>query len=322
MPFPLLHVKNLKVSFFHKEQKLQVVRGFDLQLNKGEIVGILGESGSGKTVSASSIIKLYEQHEGMIDEGEIFFDLTDIRQANEKAMNKIRGRQIAYIFQNPAASLNPYKSIGKQLTNMLRNHRLPNSYSRIIQGLKEVGIDEPEQVYTMYPHQLSGGQNQRIMIAGAILCEPNILIADEPTSSIDASLSKKILDLLKELNQKYAMSILLITHDFDVAKYLCDRLIIMYGGLIMEEGTISEIFENPLHPYTAELLKCVLSLDNKNESIYSLDGSPIAPKDFKDECPFYQRCKESTPICQTMLPTMCVMDKRQVRCTKYIQEVT
>jgi len=318
---PLIDVKNLRVSFDHRNELVQVVRGVDLHVYRGEIVGILGESGSGKTVTASSLCKLYEGIEGNVVEGDIIFDEINIVDASEKAMNKIRGKRIAYIFQNPSAALNPYRRIGSQLKSVQKNHKIPTSYNRIINVLKEVGIDEPEQVYTMYPTQLSGGQNQRIMIAQAILCEPDVLIADEPTSSIDASLSKKILDILLELNQKYVMSIILITHDFDVAKYMCHRGIIMYGGLVVEEGSIKEIFDKPLHPYTHELMKCVLSLDQNSTEIYSLDGSPLTPGEFKQECPFYARCSVREEKCTFDLPPMYSVESRKVRCIRYESEV-
>jgi len=321
MVTPLIDVKNLKVSFDHRDESIQVVRGVDLQLYQGEIVGILGESGSGKTVTASSICKLYEGVEGNVVEGDITFDTKNLVKLSEKAMNKIRGKRIAYIFQNPSAALNPYRRIGKQLRSVQKNHNIPTSYQRIIKALKEVGIDEPEQVYSMYPTQLSGGQNQRIMIAQAILCEPDVLIADEPTSSIDASLSKKILDLLLDLNATYGLSIMLITHDFDVAKYMCHRVIILYGGLVVEEGRIHDIFHKPLHPYTRELMKCVLSIDQDNAEIYSLEGSPLTPKEFKQECPFYDRCSLRVEQCTIDLPPMYEVDSGKVRCVHYESEV-
>jgi oligopeptide/dipeptide ABC transporter ATP-binding protein len=320
MKQPLIEVKNLHVSFHYKNDRVQVIRGVDLQVVKGEIIGILGESGSGKTVTASTLSKLYEGVEGNLVEGEIYFDSIDILKASEKVMNTLRGKRIAYVFQNPTASLNPYRTIGKQLKSAQKNHQIATSYNRIIKALEEVGISEPEQVYSMYPSQLSGGQNQRIMIAQAILCEPDVLIADEPTSSIDASHCKKILDLLKELNLKYAMSIVLITHDFDVAKYICHRIMIMYGGLILEEGTIQEVFNKPLHPYTQELMKCVLSLEQADSAIYSLEGTPLTPLEFRNECPFYLRCSLKEAICKAALPKMQTVESRKVRCIRYESE--
>ncbi len=226
-------------------------------------------------------------------------------------------KRIAYIFQNPSQALNPYKRIGKQLESVLKAHRQPYSYPLICEALKEVGIDSPDTVYNMYPFQLSGGQNQRIMIALCILSKPDILIADEPTSSIDASLRKRILDLLIKVNKKYQMSIILITHDFDVAKYLCERIHIMYGGLIVEEGILKEVFHKPLHPYTNELIKCARSLDLGDENIYSLEGSPITPNEFRYECPFYLRCDKRMEKCLTKIPPIYTIESRKVRCMLY-----
>ncbi len=178
----------------------------------------------------------------------------------------------------------------------------------------EVGLTDVETVYDMFPFQLSGGQNQRIMICQSILCKPDLLIADEPTSSIDAMLRKKILKLLKEINKKYNMAIIFITHDFDVAKYLCDRLIIMYGGLVVEEGSIKDIFVNPMHPYTEELIKCAGSLDSREEYLYSLDGSPPIPAEFKNECPFYDRCKYRVKSCSVEIPKIIETKLGKTRC--------
>ncbi|MCF8020635.1 MAG: ABC transporter ATP-binding protein [Vallitaleaceae bacterium] len=313
----LLEVHNFKVSFYQEKVKLQVVRGVDLFLRKGEMIGIVGESGSGKSVSVSSFIKLQDESSCIIDEGTVFFEGDNLVELSEKRLNYIRGKRIAYIFQNPAQALNPYKRIGKQLEGVLKNHRQANSYHVISEALKEVGIDSPDTVYNMYPFQLSGGQNQRIMIALCILSKPDILIADEPTSSIDASLRKKILDLLIEVNKKYQMSIILITHDFDVAKYLCQRIHIMYGGLIVEEGSLEEIFDKPLHPYTNELIKCAKSLDLGDDQIYSLEGSPITPNEFRDECPFYLRCNKRMERCLENLPPIRNIEGRKVRCKLY-----
>lgn len=314
MTKPLIEIKNLKVSFLHNLQKTQVVRGVDLKLYPGEILGILGESGSGKTVTSSSILKLYSKEEASIDEGSIFFEGKDLIQMSEKDLNGIRGKKIAYIFQNPAAALNPYKRIGEQLKNIMKTHGISGGYNKVIHRLGEVGIDEPEQVYDMYPHQLSGGQNQRVMIAQALLCEPQVLIADEPTSSIDASLSRKILDLLKSLNHTYRMSIILITHDFDVAKYVCNRINIMYGGVIMEEGATEAIFKEPFHPYTSQLLKCVTSLDRDDSKVHVLNGAPITPQEFANECPFYSRCDKCKDVCKTDMPKLKTHEGRSVRC--------
>lgn len=211
-------------------------------------------------------------------------------------------------------SLNPYKKVGRQLKDFLDTHSLEYSNDSIINTLKEVGINRPETVLEMYPFQLSGGQNQRIMICQAILGKPDLLIADEPTSSIDAMLRKRILDLLIDINKKYGMAIIFITHDFDVAKYICDKLVIMYGGLMVEQGPLERILSNPMHPYTDELIKCASSLDSGDSKLYSLDGSPLVPSEFRDECPFYKRCRYRVESCLDGIPHMVEVPGGSTRC--------
>jgi len=321
----LLSVENLRVSFYTGkrnktgEGKIQIIRGFDIELDPGEIVGILGESGSGKTVSSSMIMQLIEKDEGTIDSGAICFKGTDLVQADEKTLQKIRGRKIAYVFQDPSLALNPYKTIGRQLTDVLRTHQLPCSRQTIVRALEEAGISDAETVYEMYPFQLSGGQNQRIMICQSILCQPELLIADEPTSAIDASLRKKILDLLITINTTYHMAVILITHDFDIARYVCSRLVIMYGGLVVEEGSLEDILREPLHPYTRELIACASSLDQHDQLLYTLEGTPITPYDFRDQCPFYARCSRRIAACDTAIPKILTLGKRKVRCIRHAE---
>ena len=310
----ILTVKNLKVSFPYQNEKLQVIRGFDLQMEKGDIIGIVGESGSGKTVSASTIMRLIDDEDIIIDSGQILFDGMDIIKANRKQLQSIRGKRISYIFQNPTQALHPYKRIGKQLENTLKIHELPHSRQIVLDALTDVGLEDAETIYNRYPFQLSGGQNQRVMIAQSMICKPDILIADEPTSAIDSSLKKKVLDLLKNINQKYGMTVILITHDFGAAKYLCNRLLIMYGGLVVEEGQIGDVFQSPLHPYTSALIKCSTSLEANDDSLYTIKGRPLTPYEFKSECPFHFRCEHATPVCRRAIPKMTQIGTRNVRC--------
>jgi len=310
----LLKIEDLKISFKNGKKYLQVVRGFDLEVNREEIVGILGESGSGKTVSSNSIIGLIDGEEGRIDSGEICFKGENLLKLSEKELRKIRGKDISYIFQNPADSLNPYKRVGKQIGEALKVHGLKCSKEIVLGVMESVGIDDAELIYNMYPFQLSGGQCQRIMIAIGVICKPELLIADEPTSSIDASLRKKVLELLKSINDKYGTSIIIITHDFDVAKYLCHRITIMYGGLVMEQGRTEDILKKPLHPYTRDLLKCVNSLDESEDVLFALEGRPPSPFEFRDECPFYVRCNNKTEKCKKSIPEIIEHEDRKVRC--------
>jgi oligopeptide/dipeptide ABC transporter ATP-binding protein len=310
----LLRVRDLRVSFCTAGKDLEVVRGFSADLRKGETTGVLGESGSGKTVSFNSMLRLIDQDSGSIKSGEVLFGGRELLGMDERELRSIRGRRISYVFQNPAQAMNPYKSIGNQMDTILRIHGMGRDRSRVLDTMRDVGLDDPETVYDMYPFQLSGGQNQRAMIALGIILRPEILIADEPTSFVDASLRRKILDLFADINEKYGTSIVIITHDFDVARYACHRLIIMYGGLVMEEGGVQEILADPLHPYTEELIACTRSLNSNETELYSLIGTPISPHEFRNECPFCGRCRYKRPVCTQRIPDMVETGGRKVRC--------
>lgn len=310
----LLQIRKLEVSFRNDKQSLRVIRGVDTVVHRGKITGILGESGSGKTVTFSSILRLLPSESGHIDAGEILFNGQNLLDLSEKELRAMRGRSISYIFQNPALALNPYKSIGHQLTDMLKIHRVSGSRSLILESLQDVGLDDPELIFDMFPFQLSGGQSQRILIAMGVLLRPELLIADEPTSAVDSSLRKKILDLFRIINKRSNMSIIIITHDIDIVEYLCDNLIIMYGGLVLEEGLVADILRHPLHPYTKELIRCTRSLNSNDSILYSLPGSPLNPHDFTDSCPFYPRCPSAHDLCKKEIPPMVEFDGRRVRC--------
>ena len=313
----LLMINNLTISFPSGKSRLQVVRGVDLEVIQGDIVGILGESGSGKTVTASSMIGLIGDEGGRVDSGEIFFQGKNIVTMSQKDLRRLRGKEIAYIFQDPVGSLNPYRKAGQQIKEALKVHHLPCSRQQVLQIMQDVGLDKADTIYDMFPSQLSGGQCQRILIASAISCKPDLLIADEPMSAIDASLQKKVLVLLKDINQKYGTSIIIITHDFSVVKHICDRVVVMYGGLIMEIGTVGDVLDNPLHPYTQELLKCVNSLNHSDERLYAIEGRAVAPSEYSGGCPFYTRCLSLNRLrqCHSEVPQLLVRaGGRQVRC--------
>lgn len=319
MSEPVVEIKNLEVSFKERDRRIKVVRGVSFNVFKGEVVGILGESGCGKTVSATSILRM-EGEAAIRDAGSIFFKGEDLTDVHESVYRMIRGNRIAYVFQNASAALNPYKRIGSQLMSILKKHDLPAEKSSILNALIRVGLDDATTIFDMYPYQLSGGQNQRIMIAQGILCAPDLLIADEPTSSVDVALRKVILDVIKSLNREMGMAVLLITHDFEVVRYICDRVVVMYGGLVMEEGPMDQVLSEPKHPYTEALIKCASALRGDASEIYVLEGMPPAPTAFKDECPFASRCSYKTAACLEKIPEMIISKDRKVRCVLYRKE--
>ncbi|MBN2260421.1 MAG: ABC transporter ATP-binding protein [Clostridiales bacterium] len=316
MTIKILEMKNVNLGFMMEGEFVKVVRGVDFFVNSGEIVGILGESGSGKSVTAKSIFRIAEE-EIINDDGTIFFENQEITKMNDNEMTKLRFKKIAYIPQNPSDALNPYQTVYKQFKELSKIHKVKIDKNQIVKSLRDVGIENPDVIMNMYVHQLSGGLAQRVVFAMSIILEPPLIIADEPTSSIDASLKKVILDVLKTINEEKGISIIVITHDFDVVKYLADRIYVMYGGLVLEEGNYKDVMNMPMHPYTKELMKCVASIENTEERFYSMEGSPENPKKFKEQCPFIDRCSEKNLDCEIKIPEMISFDNHNVRCVKY-----
>ncbi|GAA2913561.1 ABC transporter ATP-binding protein [Enterococcus pseudoavium] len=272
----ILEVNNLNISFDTYAGKVRAIRGVDFDLNKGETLAIVGESGSGKSVTTRTIMRLLSSN-ATIDDGEILFKGQNIVEKSEKEMQKIRGREIAMIFQDPMTSLDPTMTIGKQVAESLRKHKKVSkkeSLKAALDLLKLVGIPDAEKRLKNYPHQFSGGQRQRIVIAIALICNPEILIADEPTTALDVTIQAQILELLKEIQEKIGTSIIFITHDLGVVANVADRVAVMYAGKIVEVGTAEEIFYNPQHPYTWGLLGSMPTLDSENDRLYAIPGSP------------------------------------------------
>lgn len=272
----ILEVNNLNISFDTYAGKVRAIRGVDFDLNKGETLAIVGESGSGKSVTTRTIMRLLSSNAN-IDEGQILFKGQDIVNKSEKEMQKIRGREIAMIFQDPMTSLDPTMTIGKQVAESLRKHKnvsKKESLKAALDLLNLVGIPDAEKRLKNYPHQFSGGQRQRIVIAIALICNPEILIADEPTTALDVTIQAQILELLKEIQEKIETSIIFITHDLGVVANVADRVAVMYAGKIVEVGTAEEIFYNPQHPYTWGLLGSMPTLESENDRLYTIPGSP------------------------------------------------
>lgn len=272
----ILEVNNLNISFDTYAGKVRAIRGVDFDLNKGETLAIVGESGSGKSVTTRTIMRLLSSNAN-IDEGQILFKGQDIVNKSEKEMQKIRGREIAMIFQDPMTSLDPTMTIGKQVAESLRKHKnvsKKESLKAALDLLNLVGIPDADKRLKNYPHQFSGGQRQRIVIAIALICNPEILIADEPTTALDVTIQAQILELLKEIQEKIETSIIFITHDLGVVANVADRVAVMYAGKIVEVGTAEEIFYNPQHPYTWGLLGSMPTLESENDRLYAIPGSP------------------------------------------------
>ena len=301
MSTELLNVKNLKTSFFTHVGEVKSVRGISFKLNHGEVLGIVGESGSGKSVTSLSIMGLL-QYPGRVVGGEIEFNGENILEYSKTKMKTLRGNDIAMIFQDPMTSLNPVYTVGNQIIEMIQAHEKMSkaqARERAIEMLRMVGIPSPEKRIDNYPHEFSGGMRQRAMIAMALACKPKLLIADEPTTALDVTIQAQILNLIKELNQKLDMTTILITHDLGVVATLCNRIAVMYGGLIMEEGSAEEIFYNPTHPYTMGLLDSIPSVNGGNsERLKPIPGTPPNLINPPKGCPFSTRCAHCMNICK------------------------
>ncbi|HEY2493995.1 MAG TPA: ABC transporter ATP-binding protein [Paenibacillus sp.] len=316
----LLSVRNLKTSFMTRAGEVQSVRGVSFNVQAGDVIGIVGESGSGKSVTAKSIIRLI-QPPGKIIDGQVIFNGKNLASMSGKELRQIRGNQISMIFQDPMTSLNPVIRVGKQLTEVIRRHRKLDKHAarqRAIELLGEVGIPSPEQRIDQYPHEFSGGMRQRVMIAMALSCNPQLLIADEPTTALDVTIQAQILGLMKHLKEQTNTAILLITHDLGVVAQVCTRVIVMYGGLIMEEGTVEEIFEQPRHPYTQGLLKSIPRVTSGGrQRLSTIEGTPPDLLNPPSGCPFMERCPHAGDICKTMPQYVDFNEQHRALCWLY-----
>lgn len=296
----LLEVKDLETTFFTNDGKIPAVDHIDFYIEEGEILAIVGESGCGKSVTSLSIMGLVPNPPGKITSGEILLDGVDLTKLSEKEMRKIRGKDIAMIFQEPMTSLNPLFTIGNQLVETIRIH---NKWSKkktanhAIEMMKLVGLPRAEELMKEYPHQLSGGMRQRVMIAMALACNPKLIIADEPTTALDVTIQAQIMKLLKELNKQFKTAVLLITHDLGVVAEICERVIVMYSGQIVEEAPVLEIFKNPKHPYTKGLIQSVPDMRIKKETLYSIPGTVPKPGSIREGCRFAARCEYAMDRC-------------------------
>jgi len=307
----ILKLENICVG----NEELKILKDIDFSIKRNEIVSIVGESGCGKSMTLRTIIKLLPKNLKILD-GEVIFEGIRLKDLNEKEMNKIRGKKIGMIFQEPSSYLNPLFTIGNQIEEAIReNLNKEEKKERVIKVLEETGLSA--NVYYQYPHQLSGGMQQRAMIAMALINNPSLLLADEPTTSLDVTTAFTIINLLKNLVDQHNLSILLVTHDISLANYISDRIIVMYAGIIVETGKAKEIYENPLHPYTKKLIECLPEKYKKGEKIKTIKGEVPLLKNLFPGCPFSPRCDYKMKICEEKVPIEINFENRTLRCFKY-----
>ncbi|AIG26074.1 ABC transporter ATP-binding protein [Brevibacillus sp. 7WMA2] len=315
----ILEVKDLHVSFHTYAGEVKAVRGVNFHVNKGEAVAIVGESGCGKSVTAQSLMKLIPTPPGEYKQGQILFNGQDIIKKTNKEMESIRGKEIGMIFQDPMTSLNPTMTIGNQIMEGLIKHQNMSKAAakeRAIELLSIVGIPQPDRRVNQYPHEFSGGMRQRGMIAISLSCSPKLLIADEPTTALDVTIQAQILDLMKDLQKKMGTSIIMITHDLGVVAEMCDRVVVMYAGKVIEEGTVDEVFYNPQHPYTKGLLRSVPRLDlNRDEPLTPIFGTPPDLLKPPVGCGFAARCECTMKVCMEYDPELTtISDSQRAAC--------
>ena len=300
----LLSVQDLHTSFFTDSGEVHAVNGVSFNLDPGEVLGIVGESGSGKSVTAYSIMQILADT-GRITSGHILYKGQDLTTWDARQMSGFRGKCCSIVFQDPMTSLNPVFTIGNQLREAIELHterKGKASLARAIEMLELVGINEPQKRVKQYPHELTGGMRQRVMIAMALACEPDILIADEPTTALDVTIQAQILELMQSLQKKMGMAVILVTHDLGVIADMCDNIIVMYGGHICERGTADEIFYNPRHEYTKGLLRSIPNVNNMKEKLIPIAGTPINVLNLPKGCAFCARCDEAMKICLEQQP--------------------
>ena len=319
---PLLQVKNLQTGFKIDGDYYNAVENVSFDVDRKQIIGVVGESGCGKSVMSLSIMQLLPSGIGKIRGGEIAFEGENISKLSDKKMNKIRGKDISMIFQEPMTSLNPVFTIGYQIEEVILNHEKiskKEARNRSVSLLKSVGIPRADKIVEEYPHQLSGGMRQRVMIAMAIACQPKLLIADEPTTALDVTVQAQILDLLKGIQEANDMSIILITHDLGVVAEICDEVLVMYAGKIVERASVNELFNSPKHPYTDLLMKAIPKMDEDVEELATIEGLvPSVMNMPQVGCRFSNRCPRAMPECLTVTPELGAVDRNhETACLLY-----
>ena len=314
----ILEIKNLHTYFYTDSGVIKSVDGVDIELREGTTLGIVGESGSGKSVTALSVMGLLMGTTGKVAEGEILFEGRDLTKLDDEERRKMRGEKISMIFQEPMTSLNPVMKIGDQITECILMHNnisKQEAWDKAVEMLKLTGVPRVERMMKEYPFQLSGGQRQRVMIAMALVCKPKILIADEPTTALDVTIQAQILDLIREMNEELHSSVLFITHDLGVVSELCDTVIVMYTGHIVEQAPAGELFRDPKHPYTIGLLNAIPVITKDRKPLSTIEGMVPNPTERIKGCSFWPRCPHATERCRTVSPPMKQLsEERKVRC--------
>ena len=318
MNHPTLEIKNLTVHFETEEGTVQAVDSVSFHINRGEIVGLVGESGSGKTVTSLSILKLVASPPGHYRSGRVLFEGKDILQIDQEELRKIRGGEIAFIFQDPMTSLNPVKRVGDQIAEAIKLHQglvETESARKAVEMMERVGIPSASTRWRQYPHQFSGGMRQRVMIAMALSCNPKLLIADEPTTALDVTIQAQVLDLMRDLWRQFQASILFITHDLGIIAEMCHRVVVMYAGRIVETAPAKDLFTSPFHPYTTCLLRSRPQLGRKGTRLQIIRGTVPNMITPPEGCRFHPRCDRAELLCKSEVPSLReVIDQRQVAC--------
>jgi len=321
----ILEVKNLRTSFFTEGGEVKAVDGIDFAISKGKTLGIVGESGSGKSITSLSIMRLLKGTTGKILDGEIWFDGEDLLKKTDRQMQSVRGNRISMVFQEPMTSLNPTMKCGEQIAEAIRTHRGLSSndaWESAIRMLTRVGMPEPEKRANQYPFELSGGMRQRVMIAIALSCHPDLLVADEPTTALDVTIQAQILDLIKRLQNEFGTSMIMITHDLGVIAEVCDWVAVMYCGKIVEYTSAYDLFTKPKHPYTIGLLKSIPSHEeDSEEDLDIIEGTVPSPYDLPPGCAFAPRCPNARELCHQTMPELTELESGKVRCYLHQENV-
>ncbi|MFJ7665498.1 ABC transporter ATP-binding protein [Lysinibacillus sp. NPDC097195] len=320
----VLEVKNLQTYFYSSEGVAKAVDGVSFTLHKGETLGIVGESGCGKSMTSLSLLRLVPSPPGKIINGEILLNNTDLLKLSEEELRKIRGNKISMIFQEPMTSLNPVLTVGEQIAETIRLHQglsRKEAWQQAVEMIRLVGIPAPEKRAKQEPYQLSGGMRQRIMIAMALACTPDVLIADEPTTALDVTIQAQILDIIRNLQQQLGMSIIFITHDLGVVAEICDKIAVMYAGQVVEEGATDSLFAKPLHPYTTGLIQSLPKLYEDQQELSTIHGTVPSPYHYPIGCRYAERCPFATALCRQKQPELITVEPdKKVRCWMYSEE--